>query len=93
MRKVTLYQATTESAFRTNMMAMVTGVFAPMEEMEAVVMLRMDGEVEDILDELFYRMNSEEYRYSLSYSMSVGDVVDIDGVRYRCAMVGWDLIQ
>ena len=93
MKKVTLYQAKNDEVFIRNMRARFTGDYAPLHEMESVVMLRMSGEDSMILDKLFYRMNREEYCYSLNYSMSVGDIVDIDGNLYRCLPIGWGVIQ
>ena len=93
MKKVTLYQAKTDEVFFRNMRARHTNDYAPLSDMEPVVMLRMNKEVSDILDDVFYMMNCEEYRYSLNYSMSVGDIVDIDGKLYRCLPIGWETVQ
>lgn len=93
MKKVTLYQAKDDEVFLRNMRARFTKDYAPLHDMESVVMLRMSGEDSMILDELFYWMNSEEYCYSLNYSMSVGDIVDIAGNLYRCLPIGCDVIQ
>lgn len=90
---VTLYQATTEEAFTKNMMARFGEDYASMDEMEAVVMLRMEGEDMYILDKCFILFNQEEYRYSLNYSMSVGDVVSIDKTLYRCLPIGWKIVE
>ncbi len=46
--------------------------------------LLMEGEDMVILDKCFILFNKEEYRYSLNYSMSVGDVVAIGKTLYRC---------
>ena len=93
MKKVTLYQTRNDEAFLQNMRARFTEDYVPLHEMESVVMLRMSGDDSYILEELFYRMNSNEYFYSLNYSMSVGDIVDIAGNLYRCLPIGWDVIQ
>lgn len=93
MKKVTLYQAKDDEGLIRNMRARLMEDYVPLHDMESVVMLRMSGEDSMILDELFYRMNCEEYRYSLNYSMSVGDIVDVDGNLYRCLPIGWGIIQ
>ena len=90
---VTLYQAATEEAFTKNMMARFGKDYASMDEMEAVVMLRMEGEDMYILDKCFILFNQEEYRYSLNYSMSVGDVIAIDKTMYRCLPIGWEAVE
>ena len=92
-KSVTLYQAATEEAFTKNMMARFGKDYASMDEMEAVVMLRMEGEDMYILDKCFILFNQEEYRYSLNYSMSVGDVIDIDKAMYRCLPIGWEVME
>lgn len=92
-KSVTLYQATTQEAFSKNMMARFDKDYASMDEMEAVVMLRMEGEDMDILDKCFFLFNQEEYRYSLNYSMSVGDVIAIGKALYRCLPIGWEVME
>lgn len=90
MKKVTIYQVTNEKDFAINMMAGLTNTdFVSVLDMEEVVMLREDGKDNDILESLFQKMNSEEYSYSLEYSLSVGDVVRIDDTYYRCMPSGW----
>lgn len=73
------------------MLASVVGgmPFTPIQRMEEVVMLRQNGEDSDILEELFEKLNDEEYKYSVNYSMSVGDIVRIDNTYYRCLASGW----
>lgn len=94
MKKVTLYQVDTinnRDAFSQNMMAGYGfGTFTNVGDMDAVVMLRMNGTDEAILEDMFCRMNDPEYSYSLNYSMSVGDIVQIDKVYYRCMPRGWE---
>lgn len=92
-KSVILYQAATEEAFTKNMMARFGENYASMDEMEAVVMLRMEGEDMYILDKCFILFNQEEYRYSLNYSMSVGDVIAIDKAMYRCLPIGWEVME
>ena len=92
-KRITLYQAATEEAFTKNMMARFGEDYASMDEMEAVVMLRMEGEDMAILDKCFILFNQEEYRYSLNYSMSVGDVIAIDKALYRCLPIGWKVME
>ncbi len=45
-------------------------------------------------DEMFcaekYRASVEAFRKQGRRSMSVGDVLDVDGVRYECAKVGFE---
>lgn len=90
MKKITLYQATNGESFARNMFASTMDDYSSIDEMEAVVMLREpDADDMDILNELFYKFNSEEYKYSLAYSMSVGDIVTIDDKAYRCMPIGW----
>ena len=93
MKKVTLYQTRNDEAFLRNMRVRFTEDYTQLHEMESVVMLRMSGDDNYILEELFYRMNSNEYFYSLNYSMSVEDIVDINGTLYRCLPIGWAVIQ
>ncbi len=88
-KTVTLYQATTSEAFRKNMMAFSSKDYASMDEMEAVITLRMEGEDRDILDRCFIMFNQDEREYVLNYSMSVGDIVTVDNVMYRCLPFGW----
>ncbi len=88
-KTVTLYQAATSEAFRKNMMALSSNDYASMDEMEAVAMLRMEGEDRDILDMCFIMFNQDERGYVLNYSMSVGDIVTVDNVMYRCLPFGW----
>ena len=92
-KRVTVYQCATQEQFSRNMMAFITGAYTPVEDMEPVVMLR-EHNTDDhaILEDMFSKMNSHEYNYSLNYSMSVGDVVQIDKVYYRCMPTGWDTI-
>ncbi len=92
-KSITLYQAATEEAFTKNMMARFGTDYASMDEMEAVVMLRMEGEYIDILDKCFILFNQEEYRYSLNYSMSIGDVIAIGKTLYRCLPIGWEVME
>lgn len=92
-KSITLYQAATEEAFTKNMMARFGKDYASMYEMEAVVMLRMEGEDMAILDRCFILFNQDEYRYSLNYSMSVGDVVAVDKTMYRCLPIGWEVVE
>ena len=91
MKKVTVYQTTNEQDFANNMLASaIRGrSFTPIQRMEEVVMLRQNGEDSDILEELFEKLNDEEYKYSINYSMSVGDIVRIDNTYYRCLSSGW----
>jgi hypothetical protein len=92
-KRVTVFQCATQEQFSQNMMAFITGNYVPVEDMEPVVMLReRDADDRTILEDMFYKMNSQEYNYSLNYSMSVGDVVQIDKVYYRCMSTGWDTI-
>ncbi len=87
-KQITLYQAATEESFTKNMMARFSKDYASMDEMEAVVMPHMEGEDTAILDRCFILFNQKEYRYSLNYSMSVGDVVAIGKALYRCSPIG-----
>ena len=95
MKKVTVYQTTNEQDFANNMLASaIRGrSFTPIHRMEKVVMLRQNGEDSDILEELFEKLNDEEYKYSINYSMSVGDIVRIDNTYYRCTSFGWEDIS
>ena len=94
MKKIMVYQAATQEQFSQNMLASIFGAnYVSVEDMEQVVMLRQDGDDNTILEDMFYKMNSEEYRYSLNYSMSTGDVVRIDDTYYRCMPTGWENIS
>ena len=93
MKKITVYQTKNEKDFTNNMLAMFSKRYTSIEEMEPVVMLReQDIPDEDILNSVFEKMNSHEYSYSLNYSLSVGDIVSIDGVSYRCEPTGWSVV-
>lgn len=96
MKKVTVFQTASKGDFAVNMHAAYddNGTFVELSKMEQVVMLRYPSEDDDefILEDLFSRLNDEEYRYSINYSMSVGDVVQIDHKTYRCMPCGWLLL-
>ena len=94
MKKVTLYQAVDDKGIANNMLASIThGAYTRVSDMEPVVMLRKEGGDEEILEDIFRIMNSNEYKYSLNYSLSVGDVVCIDSTYYRCMPIGWEVIS
>lgn len=87
---VTLYQVNTQDpeAFRES----ILGKFLPIEKMEPVCVVRMGGSDEQICDKAWELFNRDTLNFSLNYSMSVGDVLDIMGRKYRCTPTGWDRI-
>jgi hypothetical protein len=48
---------------------------------------------EDFLEVLFRKFNIEHPEGFESYSLSVGDIVDLDGRIYWCAPVGWERVN
>jgi len=48
---------------------------------------------EDVLEELFEEFNINHPAGFKSYSMSVGDMVNLDGRLYHCAPVGWTRVN
>lgn len=87
-KTVTLWQVP-ERNFQSRMMNLL-GNYALIENMEPVFSARMTGNEEAILDECFEEFNNMDRKYfTLNYSMSVGDIVDIDGKKFRCLPNGW----
>ena len=48
---------------------------------------------EDVLEELFREFNIDHPAGFKSYSMSVGDMVDLDGRIYWCAPIGFERVN
>ncbi len=96
MKRVSVFQTATREDFSINMHAAYgAGSFVDLSKMEEVLMLRYPSEDkdEDILEDVFCRLNDEEYKYCINYSLSVGDVVRINDKAYRCMSCDWELIQ
>lgn len=57
-----------------------------------------DLEGEDVAEEVFDltnnpgRQRDREYLYGRGRSVSVGDIVNVDGVDYLCASAGWIIL-
>lgn len=90
-KKIVVFQATNERGFCESTLSSYLGdSHTDMSNMEEVVMLREEGEDDEILSSLFAKMNSKEYQYSLNYSLSVGDIVRINDTYYKCKPSGWE---
>lgn len=85
---VTLYQVPREDnqSFMNNML----GEYVSFDKLIPTVVVRLEGSDEEIQEKSFRVFNSDELNFTLNYSMSVGDVLDIAGRRYRCIPFGWE---
>lgn len=94
-KHVVVYQCATEEAFAHNQLAGIgMAGFTGLEEMVKVISCEVEGEDEDILNNCFYwGNNSEEWLKHMRYSLTVGDIVAINDVAYRCMADGWKCIS
>ena len=96
-REVRIYQCANKADFERNMLASAhVGEFVSLESMVNVYtyMAQPTESDEVILNACFdHGNNDESWLSNMAYSLSVGDVVVIDGVAYRCAGTGWEAIQ
>jgi len=59
----------------------------------------VDAEGEAAAEEVFdltnnpYRQDEREQLYGRGRSVSVGDIVEVDGVNYLCKSTGWEAIE
>lgn len=97
MARVTIHLAqTTPLAFYANrnvtevaQRLLALGMYAPCPAFE------VDGEGEKAAEEVFDltnnpgRQDERELAYGRGRSVSVGDIVEVDGVRFLCASSGW----
>ncbi len=83
-KEITLYQAYDAAQAAT----------APMEQRMAVFTFYLEGDDKYILDQCFGIFNSiAQFCNTLNYSMSVGDVVQINKLYYECMPNGWRCID
>lgn len=59
---------------------------------ETIFETEMEGESDTILGALFERFNIGDHGGLTVRSMSVGDLVDIDGTLFVCKPVGWERV-
>lgn len=61
--------------------------------------IETDKTGEDAAEEMFdltnnpFRQDEREQKYGRGRSLSVGDVVEVDGVKWACNSVGWEVME
>lgn len=68
-------------------------------EYEEVAAIKADGEGERAAEDMFdltnnpFRQDEREMVYGRRRSISVGDIVSVDGVDYFCDIFGWGVLR
>lgn len=96
----TLFQVARNKDFQENFSQNMTaslirnGQYVPVSVMEAVCTVEVEAETYEQACERTFSMCQDEQAYALgcNYSMSVGDVVNVEGEWYRLTGMGWDCI-
>ncbi len=100
-----MYQVTVKHVPVESMILFYTGKLEGMQDVardllgrggyEAGPTLTVDGIGEDVAEEVFdlsnnpSRQDEREQRYGRGRSLSVGDIVQVDGQSILCASIGW----
>lgn len=100
MRKATLFQVKRDNNFQQNFNQNMMASIMPMGQYVSVLALEPVCTVEtpdcddlEVCQRVFcIAQNERAYALGCNYSMSVGDVVNVDAEWYRCTAMGWSRI-